>query len=144
MTERPAHKRKWVRFAAWLVGSFALALIITFLLHRPSMKVIAQWKQPADITYDQWGPYYLSVVESDRDWRGFPLQVERNHLIYVGRDAGKPSYGHMLDFSFYPVSDSTEEFVKKSKVRWTPEGVTLATQTGHRVFIPKGMFTGGR
>jgi len=75
----------------YVLGSFVLALVITYLLHRPSMKVIAQRKQPAETNYDGWGPYYLSVVQGDLDRSGFPFHVGRNYFLYLGRDAGTPS-----------------------------------------------------
>ncbi len=142
MHPKPRWYRRLFKVTPWVLSSIALALVITVLLNFPSGKMIAEWKQPPDITYDQRGPYYLSVVERNIDW--FRLPPERNYLIYVGREAGGLGYGHMLKFSFHSFPDSTEEFVKKSQVEWSPEGVTLTTGTGHRVFIPKKMFIGGR
>jgi hypothetical protein len=136
--------RRITKILLYILGSCFMALVITFLLHRPSMKVLAQWKQPADITYDGWGPYYLSIVESDRDWRGFPLHVERNYFIYAGRDAGTPSHGHMIKYSFHANSDDIQQFLGKALARWATEGVTLELRSGHRLFIPKAMFIGGR
>ncbi len=136
--------KKIGKILLYVLGSFVLALVITFLLHLPSMKVVAQWKQPANTPYDDRGPYYMSVVESDLDWRSFPLHVERNYFIYVGRDTGTPSYGHMIKYSFHAYPDNIDQFLRKAKVQWTDEGVTLELQSGHRVFIPEAMFTGGR
>ena len=120
------------------------ALFITFLLHRPSMEVVAQWRQPAEIAYDGRGPYYLSVVESDLDWGSFPIHVERNYFIYVGRDSGEPSYGHMVKLSFHPYPDDLKTFLAKSQAHWTDQGVELSLASGHRLFVPSAMFTGGR
>ena len=127
-----------------VLGSCVLALIITFLLHLPSMKVVARWRQPAGIPYDNRGPYYMCVVARDLDWRGFPLHLERNYFIYLGRDEGTPSYGDMIKYSFHTSYESIEEFLEKAQVQWTPEGVTLALPSGHRLFVPEDMFTGGR
>ena len=139
---------KITKILLYVMGSFVLALVITFLLHIPSHKVIAQWKQPTEIKYDGWGPYYVSVVEDDLDWRGFPLHVGRNYFIYLGRDAGTPSYGHWIKYSFhasYPYdSNNLAAFLSKAKVQWTAEGVTLEPPSGHRLFVPKAMFIGGR
>ena len=135
---------KALKFILWLACSVILSLVIVFLLHRPSLEVVHQWKQPDEITYDQWGPYYMSVIESDLDWRGFPLYVERNYFIYVGRDSGKPSHGHMVKFSFHAFSDDLKTFLSKADAQWTDKGVELILPSGHRVFIPRDMFTGGR
>lgn len=90
----------------------------------------------------------MSVVESDLDWDGFPLQVGRNYVIYVGLDAGTPSYGHMIKYSFhpgYPDSDGNiPPFLSRATAQWTTEGVTLELPSGHRLFVPKAMFIGGR
>lgn len=114
------------------------------VLHRPSLNVIHQWQQPSSLTYDNWGPYYLSVVESDLDWRGFPLHIERNYFIYVGRDSGKPSHGHIIKYSFHPFPDDLATFLSKAQTNWTDMGVELVLPSGHSLFIPKSMFIGGR
>jgi hypothetical protein len=125
---------------------FVVAITI-WLTHIQSLAVVAQWKQPASVQYDGVGPYYLSVFESDYDWRGFPLDWSRRYSIYVGRDSGSPSYGHELDFTFYPMESDHSDVrtaIKNSKTEWQSEGVLFITTSGHRLFIPKDMFTGGR
>jgi hypothetical protein len=67
------------KVSAGCVILFLLAMVFIYVLHRPSMKVIHQWQQPAAISYNGWGPNYLKVVESDLDWRGFPIYVPRNY-----------------------------------------------------------------
>ena len=119
-------------------------LVVFFLLTRASGEVIYQWKQPNTVVYDGSGPYYLSVVESDLDWRGFPLNVERNYLIYVGYESGKPTHGHTVKFSFVTYPDDLKTFLSKAETRWTEDGVELILPSGHRLFIPKKMFLGGR
>jgi len=109
-----------------ILGSVALALVITFFLHRPSMKVVAQWKQPTGIPYDERGPYYMSVVEGDLNWDGFPLYVGRNYEIYVSWDESTPTYGHWIKYSFHPHHEEIEQFLSKADVQWTAEGVTLS------------------
>lgn len=131
---------------ALLVGLVAavLALGLMWVLHWQSLTVVAQWKQPATITYDGAGPFYLSVVETDLDWRGFPIHVERNYIIYVGRDESTPSHGHMVKFSFHNGYEDLREFLSKATVIWSADGVALELPSGHRLFVPKDMFTGGR
>jgi hypothetical protein len=125
----------------------SLVVLTLWLAHRQPLTVVAQWKQPDTITYDGLGPYYLSVFKSDIDWRGFPLNLERRYSIYVGRDTGKPSYGHEIDFTFYPMqSDQADVIIaiKNANAEWRSDGVTFITTSGHRLFIPKSMFIGGR
>ena len=115
--------------------------------HVWSRKVVAQWKQPDDVKYDGYSPYYLSVVERDRSWN--PLSdFEQYYAIYVGKDSGPPSYGHVIDFTFWSGEDDfyldKVSTIKKTNVEWQPEGITMTMTSGHKLFIPQKMFTGGR
>lgn len=131
--------------ALWCISSLVAALVMLYVLHRPSLNVIAQWAQPAELTYDDRGPYYVSVVERGTDWSGSPLYMEASHFIYAGREPGHPSYGHMINFSFYPsYEDDLPTFLQKTNIQWTAEGVQMEFQSGHRLFIPKDSFIGGR
>ncbi len=144
---KTSHKLKWLfKCLRQIVISLLLTMIIVFVLHWPSMEVIKQWKQPADMVYDNWDPYYISVVSTDIDWKTYPFNIgiERNYIIYVGRDSGKPSYGHMIKYSFHSGYKDLREFLNETEVNWLPEGVQLILASGHRLFIPKKMFIGGR
>lgn len=135
---------KWIlMFVLWGLATSAMTLVILVAIHRPSLKVVQQWKQPASVTYDHMGPYYLSVVEDDLNWRGFPLSVEQNYFIYVGHNAGTPDHGHMIRYSFHPSAD-LKKFLAAAQTQWTDQGVELQLPSGHRAFVPKAMFTGGR
>jgi len=136
-----------LRTFRWVSSVLIVAILLTFVslytLTRPSLQVVKAWQQPATIVNEET-TYYLSVVKSDRDWRGFPFNMPRRYGIYVGRERDQPTYGHWLDFSFYPFPDSTIDHIRKSIVEWTPSGVTFAPPSGHRLFIPRTMFSGGR
>jgi hypothetical protein len=49
-----------------------------------------------------------------------------------------------LDLEEFENYWDTDAFIKKSDVKWSTNGITFATASGHRVFIPKTMFIGGR
>ncbi|MDX2198609.1 MAG: hypothetical protein SF069_06515 [Phycisphaerae bacterium] len=147
LVETLKRPRRVLKTVLWLLTSLLMAAVLLFFMHRASLKVVYQWCQPSGIAYDDWGPYYVSVVEADLDWRGFPIHVERNYFLYVGRDAGTPSHGHMIKFSFHPSSANYYDlpgFLKRTDVQWTAEGVELRLESGHRLFVPKDMFVGGR
>jgi hypothetical protein len=139
--------KRLLYLVAWLVSVLLVSIVLTtvglYVLTRPSLRVIHTWKQPDNIQYDA-ATYYLSVVESDLDWRGFPVHVSRRYFVYVGRDSGTPTYGHMIDFSFYPIAEDIQTHIRQSTVEWSSEGVTFQTVSGHQLFIPKRMFIGGR
>ena len=139
--------RKVLKIFGGLIALLFYTGLLIYVLHRPSLKVIAQWKKPDSIHYDGGLNYYLSVVEGDLDWRGFPLNVQRRCFIYVGLDSGEPSYGHTIDFSFYPDQSHYHDlsgYLKGSEVEWNSEGVTIILPSAHHLFIPKSMFTNGR
>ncbi len=133
-----------IKLALVLLTATVLTLILTYLLHRPFNRIMAQWPQPSAIKYDAFDPYYFSVVESDLDWRYLPLTWQRHYYLYVGHDSGAPEYGHFIEFSFHPGGDDVAAHLRKSSVEWSAEGVTFNEASGHRLFIPKQMFIGGR
>ena len=136
-------KRSWT-FLLVIVLSIPLALLFTHFLHRPSNRIIGQWKQSELINYKSHDPYFLSVLERDVNWTSFPLNWERHYEIYVGRENGVPGYGHFIEFSFHPGYEDIESHVKKSTVEWTDDGAIFKEASGHTLFIPKDMFIGGR
>ena len=97
---------------------------------------LARWEQPAGIPYDGRGPYYVIVTGHEND---------DVHYIYVGRDKETPGYGHMLTLMVYPkTAETMRQFWSDAVVDWSPEGVRLSLSSGHVLFIPQKMFTGGR
>jgi hypothetical protein len=136
-------KRTWKALLV-IICSILLALVFTHFLHRPSNKIIGQWKQSESVNYKSLDPYYLSIVERDVNWTSFPLNWQRHYEIYVGAGSGEPGYGHFIEFSFHPGFDDVTTHVKKSTVDWSDAGVTFKEASGHILFIPKDMFIGGR
>jgi hypothetical protein len=136
--------RRPARFAVaatTLAVSLAAAL---FLLTRPSLRPVATWEQPDSVSYGQWGPYYLSAVQMEPDWRGFPLSFRRHYIIYVGLEPGKPTYGHEVGYSFNNGLEDLEEYIRSCSVSWSSGGVALSEPDGHVLFIPATAFVGGR
>lgn len=113
------------------VTSFLVAAIALFVMTRPSLNVIKTWEKPN-------ASMYLTIYESDIDWRGFPLNVQPRYAIYVGKTSGTPSYGHFVDMSFYGLPEQTDS-IRQSKVAWSDQGVTLLQPSGHVLFIPKSV-----
>jgi len=106
-------------------------------LTQPADRVIQTWKRPD-------GAYCLSVVAGDTDWRSILLgSTRQRYYIYAGRDCGQPGYGHFVDFTPGGYLD-TEDLFKSSTVDWGSNGVTFVFPVGHRLFIPKDAYEGGR
>ena len=132
---RPLFKQL-VWFGSVLAASFWLSAIALFMLTRPSLKVVKTWENPD-------ASMYLTVHQSDTDWRGFPLNVQPRYAIYVGKGNGTLSYGHYVDMSFYGLLKEPDS-IRQSKVVWSDQGVTMRQPSGHVLFIPKAMYEGGR
>lgn len=104
---------------------------------RPADRVIQTWRQPD-------GAYCLSVVEGDTDWRGMLFgNTRQRYSLYVGRNCGQPGYGHFIDFTPMGYLD-TEDLFKRSTVNWQADGVMFSFPVGHKLFIPKDAYEGGR
>jgi hypothetical protein len=134
--------RKFLRVLAFGCAVLVTALLLLVLMHRKSRTLVAEWEQPSSIDYHSFGPYYLSVQRDDLNWASFP--ISRNYSIYVGRESGTPNYGHWVKYSFHPGNGDEVAHIKGSSVAWKEDGVTLQELSGHRLFIPKAMFVGGR
>lgn len=148
MAERgPCYVRYVGRVRWFLLGALFAGVvcfpIAFFALTRPSLRVVHTWKKDPAALYDGQ-PVYLTVFESDTNWRGFPLSVRPSHAIYVGRDAGTPSYGHEMPFEFHGAFGDPDATIKASVVTWSDDGVLFVSPSSHRLFIPTAMFLGGR
>lgn len=134
-------RRVLVTLVAAMFG-LLVAVVATSYLTTPSNRVIKQWHQPKDVDYQSYDPYTLSVVEGEIEWYLFGFK--RRHYLFIGRGSEAPAYGHYLDYTFHPGSGDIDAHIGRSTVQWAPEGLTFVEATGHRLFVPKVMFIGGR
>jgi hypothetical protein len=137
-----------IKTSMLLLIMFSVMLLMFFTIHyiiKPTDRVIYTWKQTNDLKYNVPPPYYLSVVENDLDISRFPGSITRRYYIYVGKDEGKPVYGHAIDHSFHEDVNhinNIEGYIQESKVTWTEQGVEFEEKSGNKVFIPKEMING--
>ncbi len=143
MLKRLMPKLRWLR-GLIVSGLFwvPIAFLIAWVINRPSDRIVQQWRQPKDIDYRSFDPYTLSVIEGAVDW--YKLPFARRHYLFVGRGSDAPDYGHYLDYRFTRGYGDTDAHIAKSTVEWKPDGITFVEASGHRLFIPKAMFVGGR
>jgi hypothetical protein len=95
------------------------------------------WVQPDEIDYGSFGPYSLTV------WEVSPLLAPwPRYEVWVTR-RGDPYYGHATGYEFHN-STGDEDYFDRCVVDWTPDGVAITEPSGHRLFIPKSAFVGGR
>jgi hypothetical protein len=50
----------------------------------------------------------------------------------------------LLDYRFTNELENVEVYIQRSTTEWTPEGVTFVEADGHRLFMPRAVFVGGR
>ena len=129
---------------AVFIALFTLAVVVPvclFIATRPSHAVLASYPAPQDAR--DAGSCVL-VLEGSMDWDGFPFHVSARHSLYIGRECGSPSYGHVKEYSLHPEPTLLEEHLRKSRAEWSDDGVTFIEASGHRLFIPGAMYRGGR
>lgn len=127
-------------FIGILLCSLQISLILILIFFSPSNRVISCWKQPNTLRYNEI-PYYLLVVEKSRSISTFP--ISREYSIFIGREDTE-NYGYSMIYSFSDSDENIEEYIKKSSVEWTHEGVILKDLSGQSLFIPKQIFISGR
>ncbi len=91
----------WTMLIVFIIGGL-VTFYGTWLYIHPTDKVVMTWKQPDEIKYNSVEPFYLSVIEDGIDIGRLPFSTEKKYYIYVGGDSGKPTYGHIISYSFHP------------------------------------------
>ncbi|WP_040887551.1 hypothetical protein [Zavarzinella formosa] len=142
VSERSGNRRRILFVVLAMIISLPISCVTTIVLNLKSNRVVRQWNQPAEISYKSFDPYSLSVIEGSVDWAN--LSFPRRHQLVIAVGPGHPTYGHMIDYSFNSGGDDIDEHIGRSRVEWSDDGVTFIEVTGHRLFVPKAMFIGGR
>lgn len=122
----------------WTVTS----IVFAFALTRPANITLARWDQPNGVNYQSRDPYTLYVKESSSWWNVF----NRNRYSSVGVVSHVHTelhYGHWTEYEFHNYGNEPDHF-ERCVVTWDADGVTVTEPTGHRLFIPKNAFIGGR
>ncbi len=145
-TELVPHAKRPIlrRLAPIFFVAVPLTCLSTCLLNWPSDRVIQQWAQPPTIDYQSFDPYTLSVIKGRRKWNVLSLESHYCYYIFIGSSTEAPEYGHYHDYSFSPGPEDIETHIKASKVEWNDDGLTFIEASGHRLYVPKKMFIGGR
>lgn len=125
------------------MGLLIWTLIVFFACTRPSLRIIQRWPQDPAVSYDG-AQYMVAIYEDGTDWSAFPLSLPATYSIYVGRASETIDYGHRIRFSFDHGVDPIETQSAETSVEWVPRGVWIRPPSGHQLFVPVNMFTGGR
>ncbi len=101
-------------------------------------QVLLHSNQPSNIHYRSFDPYELRIQEGPAKYDSiFLLSDDRYLIIDIARKSSNFAYFHRVTFD---ALGSREP----SSVVWSQEGISLSYPKGHKLFIPKGSFIGGR
>ena len=127
-------KSIFIALGAGVITGF-LILVILFQLMGFTVKnnVILESCQGDYIKYGSYDPYCLNIIKQSQ-----PLSS--NYIILISRK-GDMNYGHVVN---YIEPSPGEKEIEKTRVIWSQDGIEMTFLHGHKLFIPKERFIGGR
>jgi hypothetical protein len=113
-----------------------LILLVVFQLMGFTWKdsVIMESCQGDYVKYNSYDPYCLTIIKQSQ-----PLSS--SCIIMISRKDDK-NYGHVINY--IEPSPISEEDMQKTRIIWSNEGIEATFPAGHKLYIPKDSFTGGR
>jgi hypothetical protein len=131
------------RILVWTLACVLVAGVALFLASRPADRILGRWSQPDSIEYSGGLRIHVRLIEREADLRGFPMYLGRKYYIFAGADSSA-TYGHLWPVDLYTTGGTVEAAASACTVEWSDSGFVFSTGSGHRVFVPQTMFTGGR
>ncbi len=86
------------------------------------------------IKYNSYDPYCAYIIKQNQ-----PLSSQ--YIILISRKGDK-EYGHVVNY--IDPTETSEENIKKTRVIWSNEGIEITFPAGHKLYVPKDKFIGGR
>ena len=128
-------KSAWFALGAGLFTGFLILIVLTQLMGFTwKNSVIMESCQGDYIKYNSFDPYCLRIIKQSQ-----PLSS--TYIMMVSRKEDK-EYGHVLNY--IDPSPLSEEEIVKTRVIWSNEGIEVTFPAGHKLYIPKDTFIGGR
>ena len=128
-------KSIFIALGAGMVTGF-LILVILFQLMGFTLKdrVIMESCQGDYVKYGSYDSYCLNIIKQSK-------ALSSSYIILISRK-GDMNYGHVINYiDPDPVS---EKDIEKTRVIWSNEGIEMTFPLGHKLYIPKERFIGGR
>lgn len=101
------------------------------------------WKSCSDRPEDaQKTCAFLLYVGTRRPFPG--LSAEREHELWITRGQDTPAYGHATRYGLHASLTPEAEWLSRSRGHWDERGFTFEEPSGHRIFVPRAAFVGGR
>lgn len=127
--------RLWFSLGAGMFTGLLL-LVILFQLMGFTLKntVVMESCQGEYIKYNSYDPYCVYIIKQSQ-----PLSS--NYIVLISRKGDK-EYGHVINY-IDPL-ETSEENIRKTRVIWSGDGIEMTFPAGHKLYIPKDKFIGGR
>jgi hypothetical protein len=120
--------------AGLFTGLLVMICILQILGFVYSNDIVMESCQGDYIKYNSYDPYCVYIIKQSQ-----PLSSD--YIIMISHK-GSHTYGHVLNYiDTDPVS---EEEIKKTRVIWSEQGIELTFPAGHKLYVPKDKFIGGR
>lgn len=120
--------------AGLFTGLLLIIIIFQLMGFTISDRVIMETSQGDYIKYNSNDPYTLSIIKQSQ-----PLSSR--YIILISGKMDK-SYGHVINY--LDTSTDSDENIKRTRVIWNNEGIEMTFPMGHKLYIPKERFIGGR
>lgn len=125
------------------VAAAVVVVVLALAAWWPRSTVIEVYRQPGSVSYSD-GRDHVAVLRHVRApvsalrSSGASTAAEDHYDLVLGSDTSG-SYGH-----YVRLDAGTGDGVGNLDVEWTTEGATIRYGSGHRLFVPATLFTGGR
>lgn len=129
LTFGPRHVLAFVAFMA------VYTLLVIFVTQVPSDKVLFRSDQPSSLKYSDEMPHRLVQYVGAKHW--LTLGDDHSTEIWISHPGEERVEGHVITFD----CSGDSQIVRAD---WTPEGIDIEFAMGHKLFVPKAMFVGGR
>lgn len=120
--------------AGLVTGLLIIVILFQLMGFTLSDRVIMESFQGDYVKYNSFDPYKLSIIKLSR-----PLSSD--YIILISRK-GDNSYGHVINY--IDPTEVSDENIKRTRVIWNNEGIEITFPMGHKLYIPKERFIGGR
>lgn len=120
--------------AGLVTGLLIIVILFQLMGFTLSDRVIMESFQGDYVKYNSFDPYKLSIIKQSR-----PLSSD--YIILISRK-GDNSYGHVINY--IDPTEVSDENIKRTRVIWNNEGIEITFPMGHKLYVPKERFIGGR
>ena len=124
-------------------AAFTTGLFTVLLFQIPIQVPEHHWRQPNTVSYGSNEPYSVHIVDVSSFWDIAERHQNCSVRVIADLHGGPSGYGHYTVYRFHNYS-SSEDYFDRCSIEWTPDGVAILEPTGHKLFIPKSSFIGGR